>query len=453
MRAPAFVVFGLLSIPVGEAPASFVPVYGADVGGAGGNPYLPFEPGRTAGDGLGIGSVYRATPTPGTLKSFRWGPNGTVELSAPSFSRPYGINKTGMAVGTAGLPVRWDESGVVTELGHLGDPSTGSTTGIALTINDAGASAGWVLDYVDDQPVGNRAVRWDAGHTTATALDHISTDLNGHGASVAVSINAHGLIAGNGQKYVNGVDRGTRAVRWAASGTEATELGILGTSPSGNTNATVYRVNDSGTAVGYCGLYDGTSSSGKRVPARWDGSGAAATPLLHPDGVKSGYAFDVNNAGTAVGWVEEYVNTFLTFHAMRWDPGQNVGIPLRGLTNPNAETAAHAINDSGIVVGLVYDAGGGAFMWLPDGTPVRLNSLIDPASGWSLYSAIGISDTNWVTGYGVFDPDGAGGVAGYDRMFIIQVPEPRGIAATCMCALARLSRGHRRRLYAKSTLS
>jgi hypothetical protein len=58
-----------------------------------------------------------------------------------------------------------------------------------------------------------------------------------------------------------------------------------------------------------------------------------------------------------------------------------------------------------------------------------------PNSGWvNLYEARDISNTNWITGYGVFDPDGAGGVAAYSRMFLMQyapIPEP-----TTLCLLA-----------------
>jgi hypothetical protein len=55
---------------------------------------------------------------------------------------------------------------------------------------------------------------------------------------------------------------------------------------------------------------------------------------------------------------------------------------------------------------------------------VDLNTLIDPASGWILTEADDISDTNWIAGIGTYDPDRPGGQAAYQRLFLIQVPEP-----------------------------
>ena len=60
--------------------------------------------------------------------------------------------------------------------------------------------------------------------------------------------------------------------------------------------------------------------------------------------------------------------------------------------------------------------------WNLDGSVIDLNSLIDPASGWTLKAATDISDSGWIFGLGDFDPDGAGGQAAYARMFIMQVP-------------------------------
>ena len=63
--------------------------------------------------------------------------------------------------------------------------------------------------------------------------------------------------------------------------------------------------------------------------------------------------------------------------------------------------------------------------WKTDGVAIDLNTLIDPASGWTLTSALGISNTGWISGIGVFDPDGPGGESGYQRLFVMHmVPEP-----------------------------
>ena len=73
-----------------------------------------------------------------------------------------------------------------------------------------------------------------------------------------------------------------------------------------------------------------------------------------------------------------------------------------------------------------------------------LNTLIDPNRGWTLTEARGISDTNWVTGTGRFDPDGAGPQAAYTRAFLLdassQVPEPSSLALLAFAVTALLRR-------------
>ncbi|KKL84510.1 hypothetical protein LCGC14_1964030, partial [marine sediment metagenome] len=107
-----------------------------------------------------------------------------------------------------------------------------------------------------------------------------------------------------------------------------------------------------------------------------------------------------------------------------------------------------AINTSGTAVGFAYKYdGAGTFLgdravyWGADGVAVDLNTLIDPASGWVLEQAYAISDTDWISGVGVFDPDGAGGLDSYDRLFLVQIPEPATLcllgAGACLPLLRR----------------
>jgi hypothetical protein len=58
-------------------------------------------------------------------------------------------------------------------------------------------------------------------------------------------------------------------------------------------------------------------------------------------------------------------------------------------------------------------------LWNADGVAIDLNSLVDPNSGWTLNHAYAISDTNWVTGLGSFDPGGSRDP--YIRAFLIDV--------------------------------
>ena len=48
-----------------------------------------------------------------------------------------------------------------------------------------------------------------------------------------------------------------------------------------------------------------------------------------------------------------------------------------------------------------------------DAAPINLNSLIDPNDGWTLQQALQINNAGWITGIGLFDPDGPGGQAAY----------------------------------------
>jgi hypothetical protein len=119
---------------------------------------------------------------------------------------------------------------------------------------------------------------------------------------------------------------------------------------------------------------------------------------------------------------------------MRWDASDTNGTELGNLgTNTFGFTTSYAynINDAGIAVGYAnkYDALGNfvglrAVIWGPDGVAIDLNSLIDPASGWVLSEAHDITNDNWITGIGVSSSDGTRQI----RQFLIQVPEPTSMS-------------------------
>lgn len=82
-------------------------------------------------------------------------------------------------------------------------------------------------------------------------------------------------------------------------------------------------------------------------------------------------------------------------------------------------------------------------LWNPDGSVIDLMQFMDPATGWIRIQHVShIDDANWVSGIGLFDPDGAGvGTAAYARFFLMQVPEP----ATLLAGMAFSAAGLRRR--------
>jgi probable HAF family extracellular repeat protein len=99
---------------------------------------------------------------------------------------------------------------------------------------------------------------------------------------------------------------------------------------------------------------------------------------------------------------------------------------------------ANAINESGVIVGdadLAGDEVRAAFIYM-DGLMHNLNTLIDPAEGWTLYSARGINDAGQIAAYGCRGAD-CGAVL---LEMAAQVPEP-GAAALMLTGLVMLGLG------------
>jgi hypothetical protein len=206
--------------------------------------------------------------------------------------------------------VRWDASGTTaTELGNLGTDSNGVTATFAGAINAAGTAVGLAEKYLAGSDVGERAVRWDASGTAATELGNLGTVGGYTGYNRALDINAPGTAVGSSAKYVMGSCKGSRAVRWDASGTAATELGNLGTDADGYTVSGALGINTAGTSVGYADKYVSGSYQGGRA-VRWDASGTAATELGNLGTANSGftgsYATAVNATDLAVGYAAKY---------------------------------------------------------------------------------------------------------------------------------------------------
>jgi uncharacterized membrane protein len=318
----------------------------------------------------------------------------------------------------------------------------------ARAINPAGTIVGWEVKDIGGV-LRSRAVRWDASGT-ATELGDLGAGFTG---SYATAVNAAGVAVGVGEKFSVAYDQ--RPVRWDASG-RATELGNLGTLPIYGTECYPYAINDAGTAVGYAGKFYGGLLARRAV--RWEASGSAAIEL-RPLGSGQTYseAVAINTAGTAVGY--EAFSAGYPPRAVRWDASGTAATELGNLGIDSGDglprSGASAINDAGAAVGFAvkYTAGGTligsrAVVWNSDAIPIDLNTLIDPASGWTLTNALAISITNWVAGVGDFDPDGAGPLDAYPRAFLLDVssvvPEPDSLSLLAVVGLALL---RRRRVY------
>ncbi len=397
--------------------------------------------------------------------------SGTGYLYPGLASAPNSTAGNGTAVGYAAKysgytylgprAVRWDASGAAaTELGTLGTDDSGRTTSFAFALNTAGTAVGSAAKFSGNTSLGDRAVRWDASGTAATELGNLGTDGSGVTSSAPRAINTAGTAVGWATKYSGDTYLGARAVRWDASGTAATELGNLGTNSGGVTSSEAYAINTAGTAVGYANKYSGNSSLGASA-VRWDASGTAATELgtlgTNGSGYTNSHAYAINISGTAVGFARKYSgNSDLGARAVRWDASGTFATELGNLGTDGSgitESFAYAINSAGTAVGYAYKYGGNtslgtrAVYWGLDGLAVDLNTLLSPADAamWTLRDARGISDTNWITGIGGFDPDGPGGLAAYSRMFLIQIPAPSAAGPLALGGLIAAGVARRRR--------
>lgn len=371
----------------------------------------------------------------------------TVTLRSPvqtDQSISVDVNSSGVAVGlskqpfTGGIPKSWGESplvwdtaGTPTLLPLLGITSSQGGGGRALAINEAGTIVGGsTLNDVNSL----YPVRWTAGSLSATLLNNpdgkagTATLINNAGVVVGFSVGS--LPAGGSPPYL--------AVRWEPGATTGAFLPSLG----GGLGTTAQAINEAGTIVGSAAAPAGTPGGSGTRAVRWNATTNAITVLdaLDTDasGGTSAVAYDVNDAGTAVGSSTFHPTpTTLVNRPTRWLAGSTDVETLAFPADTNATTGyAIAVNESGIAVGTVAGPNGSrAVAWMPDGTAISLNSLIAPGSSWSLNVAQGISDDNWVTGYGTFDPDGPGGSPGSAAAFLIQVPEPTSVLVLAATSL------------------
>ena len=459
-----------ITLTASSASAVDITVYGgpADTPGVGGFRVSPSAI-NIAGTAVGTGVKYDASGVDnGGYRPFRWDGSGAdaIELGNLgtgnflnyldfTYCSVYAINDAGTAVGEAqkydgssefssgSRPVRWDAANAAAiELGTLGAGNylgaSEYTESGAYAINDAGTAVGYAFKYDGSGAYdGIRAVRWDGSGTAATELGELGAGTGagrgGDAHTSARAINNAGTAVGDASKFdSNGKYLGSRPVRWDASGTAATELGILGDSPSGYAESYAIAVNDTGTAVGAAHKFDSGVGKGERA-VRWDASTTAATELgtlgTDASGYTESYVRDINDAGTAVGYARKYDGSGVNLGSrpVRWDASGTVATELGnlGTTTSGYTGSVAAINNAGIAVGSAYSETllrHVAVYWRLDGVAVDLNTLIDPASGWTLDGASAISETGWIGGAGGFDPDGPGGQAASYRAFLMHVP-------------------------------
>jgi probable HAF family extracellular repeat protein len=119
---------------------------------------------------------------------------------------------------------------------------------------------------------------------------------------------------------------------------------------------------------------------------------------------------------------------------------------LGTLGGPYINSGARGVNDSAQVVGdSVHDGYSIAHAFLySDGTMSDLNSLLAPASGWTLESADGINNSGDIVGFGI---NPAGQTHAFLLTPITPTPEPSTfvLLAAAAVGLAGYERRRRRR--------
>jgi hypothetical protein len=421
------------------------------------------------------------------------------------FAYPSALNERGQVVAAAypyvnmegyfgAAAFRWDVSSQITALPSLGPEPDGTIEVRGYAIMPSGAVLGVASQFHNGIDLGTRAVRWDSNNNPFV-YETLGSDSNGRTASGIYAANSVGRSAGVAQKYVAGASRGTRAVRWDTGG-HVTELPILGSTTAGVSAADAWGINDSGVTVGRAIKYVDGVDKGYR-PVRWDAAGNIfELPVYGTDarGVGVGIALRVNASGYVIGQASRFGGTPAAPYDVLWDPAGNL-VNLRPLTengDPFPRLSIRAINDAGYTVGesadraVIWDsagnprelpnplgigaaafdvnsigqaigaasfggpAGSRAVYWDTDGSIHDLNDLIDPASGWFLREAVYMTESGWVTGEAGYDPDGPGPTGSFRRVFVLHVadlvvPEPSTIALSAVLALACAVHRPRRR--------
>lgn len=353
------------------------------------------------------------------------------------------VNEAGVVVGMARKyfpggtrdgAVRWNDAGFITELGDIQTSAGEVTSSSASAVNDTGTAVGSASRSSGTQSRGSVAVRWVG--TTAQELGALSLDRFGFPSAGATAVNHFGTTIGGSKVYgTNGRDLGSRAVRWNANSTAPIELGNLGFTSTGFSSSRAYAINFDDIIVGSSDKIVSGISYGERA-VRWTGTTATELGTLgtNPSGTTVSIAYDINRSGTVVGsaWTFNAAGENMGPRAVRWDASGTAATELGHLDLSNGSTPGVAsceaidINDAGIAVGTAsrYDGSHSEYraaLWGLDNVAIDLDALLSPeeAEHWTLSRATSINESSWVSGYGYFDPDGIGPIGSYTRAFLL----------------------------------
>jgi probable HAF family extracellular repeat protein len=315
-------------------------------------------------------------------------------------SGAYDVNANGQIVGfsytdSGAQHVFLYSNGAMTDLGIL----SGYSAIAECRINAVGQVAGYALDRSSN----HRAFLYSGG--TMSALGTAGNRAYGiNDSGCVVGDLEHSLGDGGAFLYSNGAFR---------------LLGKLGSYVNGSTATAI---NSSGQVVG---------SSIAPGDSHWHavlyGDGHVKDLGTLPGYDYGSQATGINAGGQIIGESYyviknlEYHRAFLLSDGVMTDLGGFADYPL---------SSAESINASGQVVGgtmnLVtsgsgtYAISGPPYLY-SNGTMTDLNTLIDPASGWTLSTANGINDSGWIVG------SGRNSVGQVHAFLLTPVPEPSSL--------------------------
>ncbi|OJW19803.1 MAG: hypothetical protein BGO49_13865 [Planctomycetales bacterium 71-10] len=321
-----------------------------------------------------------------------------------------GINNSGQMVGSDRNPQGWG-------IPFLYDSRTGVTTylnvrgglGQAAAINDAGSIVGSTSPTLTAFLYRNGSFAYLDGAAVT--------------ASSAAAINGSNAVVGEARRRSDG---NIHAFRYQAG--VVTDLGTLGGDYSG-----ALGINDAGQVVGYSRTASG--------PIRGFLYENGVMKILGTLGGDYSNAQAINEAGDIAGGSTTASgdnHAFLDRQGVMLDLG----------TLGGTYSFASGLNDAGQVVGMSSVASGAyhGFVY-SNGMMLDLNSLIDPDSGWVIYSANGINNSGQI----VANASRVGDPTFPLRAVLLTptaVPEPSGLAliaagASGLALAARRRRGGR----------
>ena len=332
-------------------------------------------------------------------------------LGGPN-SYGYSVNNAGQVAGYSSTSANSNQIFRYTPgsgMTNLGSYPAGNTLGFGYGINNTGSVVG-----ASNTGGAAYAIRSVGGGAFG--------DLGNLGVlnSEARAINDAGTAVGSSVTNAGGF----HAFRTLATG-GLQDLGTLGGSTS-----QAYGINATGQTVGYS-----TTGTGLTHAFRYtDGSGMLDIGALQP-GTQS-YAFGVNDAGQTTGYYRVSSGAYIGY---LYTDGDTTLRSIGAL--PDASfTIGNDINNLGQIVGNSDGSRRQAFLYTATDGIRDLNTLLDASgTGWNLQYAYGISDTGFITGYGVNS-------LGQTHAYLLTpqaVPEPSAFAILGLGVVGLLRRRRR----------